>query len=159
MKTSELIQTVEGMGCRFIPKGATGLAVTNPDRIPSELIAVLRERKPEILAAIRPPCPGWAALPPDNLPLNPCEPRPTPADREMVISYMGRQCSPRSRMLAWLSAREYQYFDGPGRRWDCGLLAYAAARDCAQWQQGCDSEQELIERLAGFEPARRSTTP
>jgi hypothetical protein len=160
MKTSELIETVEGMGCRFIPKGATGLAVTNPDRIPSELVAVLRERKPEILAAIRPRCPGWSAIPPTDLPLNSIRPGPSPKARETVINYVLRQGAAGPGGLGvWMVGRENAYFDGPGSRWDCGLLAYAAARDCAQWQQGCNSEIELIDRLTGFNEAAGRSTP
>jgi hypothetical protein len=115
-----------GAGLQFYPKGAC----------PPDFMGVLRQHKGELLAWLnRPPCPGWQAVPPADLPLNPLRPQPAPLDRERVTGYMWRQTGDRTGPLtAWLVTRENDYFTGPGGEGDCGLITYAAARDAACWQ-------------------------
>ena len=101
----------------------------------------------------RPLCPGKRAVPPDNLPLNHAMPRPTPHDRERVIAFLIRQgCDRPGQLTAWLVRRENAYYAGPGRHWDCSLLAYAAARDDACWQLE-RSEREVWNLLEGLAEA------
>lgn len=104
--------------------------------VPSDFADTLRQHKGELLVWLsHPPCPGWGAVPPADLPLNPAMPCPPPLDRERVIAYMLRQgCDRPGQLTAWLVRRENAYYEGPGRHWDCSLLAYAAARDAACWQ-------------------------
>ena len=103
------------------------------------------------------PCPGWQAVPPENLPLNPNMPRPAP-HRERVIAYMIRQgCDRPGRLTAWLVHRECDYYDGPGRRWDCAMHAYAAARDAACWQLNRDERAvwALLDTIAEMPTDRK----
>lgn len=103
----------------------------------------------------RPPCPGWQEVPPDTLPLDPVEPRPTPRERQQVIEYLLRQDASRPGPLAaWLVGRESAYYDGPGRSWDCAAFSYAAARDCVCWQLN-RNERELLGLVEGFGDAKR----
>ncbi len=154
MTTDQLISHIETLGCRLIALGGERLRVTNPDRLPQDVLESLRQRKSEILGVIR-SCPGWGTTPPDDLPLNPIFPRPLRASRELVIAHILRQGGRNPTSVGeWLVKRENDYFVGPGRHWDCGLLAYAAARDCAQWQHRSESERELLERLSAFNEAR-----
>src|SRR5271168_2108897 len=100
-----------------------------------ELKSAIREHKAELLAWLSRPPPGWQAVPPGTLPLNPIMPCPTTSNRELVIGYLLRQgCNRPDVLTAWLVRRESAYYDGPGRRWDCSLHAYAAARDAVCWQ-------------------------
>jgi hypothetical protein len=84
--------------------------------------------------ALLSPKPGWQVPPPAGLPLNPTMPRPTPSRRDAVIGYLVRQASTRGPLARWLVERENRYYAGPGRKWDCALIAYAGARDAACWQ-------------------------
>jgi hypothetical protein len=131
------------------------LAVSPKGACPADFADVLRAHKAEILDWLsHPPCPGWQAVPPATLPLNPAAPRPTPHNRERVIGYMLRQTGGVSGPLtALLARRECAYYDGPGRHWDCALHAYAAARDAACWQLN-RSERDVLELPGGFEPRR-----
>lgn len=112
------------------------LAVFPKGHCPPDFAEMLRQHKPELLGWLSSPrCPGCGAVPPADLPINPLTPSPTPAHREAVIRYLLRQTGDRPGPLAkWLVSRENTYFEGPGRHWDCGLHAYAAARDAACWQ-------------------------
>jgi len=124
------------------------LLVSPAPRCPPDFADELRRHKGEILAWLtRPPCPGWQAVPPEDVPLVPAEPKPTPRDRERVIGFLRRQTAGRPGPLAaWLVRRESAYYAGAGRTWDCSLLAYAAARDAATWQLG-RTERELHDWL------------
>lgn len=128
------------------------LAVMPKGKCPPDFASVLREHKAELLDWLsRRACPGWQALPPDNLPLDPDMPHPTLENRERVINYMVQQgCDRPGPLTAWLVRRECAYYDGPGGCWDCALFSYAAARDAACWQLS-RSEREVLELLAGFD--------
>jgi hypothetical protein len=134
-KPHDLWLEAQRRGLRLEPAGDK-LAVIPKGACPPDFADLLREHKGELLAWLcRVPCPGWRAVPPDNLPLVPVMPRPTPVNRERVISYVFRQGDGRPCPLyAWTVKRECEYYDGPGRKWDCAVLAYAAARDAACWQ-------------------------
>lgn len=135
---------VVGDKLAVIPKGAC----------PPDFAIVLREHKGQLIDWLnRPPCPGWGVVPPDGLPLVSVEPRPTPYERKQVVDYLlrqgaGRPCS----LVAWLVRRESDYYDGPGRTWDCSAFAYAAARDAACFQLN-RTKGEVLDLLAGFEYA------
>jgi hypothetical protein len=53
--------------------------------------------------------------------------------------------------------RENDYYGGPGAKWDCGLICYAAARDAICWQLN-RSEHEALELLSGFDECSRNGT-
>jgi hypothetical protein len=90
-------------------------------------------------------------LPPADLPMTELCPNPTSRNRELVIHYILRQLAEQpGELTKWLVNREAAYFGTVGNRWDCALLAYAAARDAAQWQLSVP-ENELWETLDGFE--------
>ena len=135
MTAPELYREAAKRGLRLAPAGDK-LAVFPKGHCPPDFADTLRQHKGELLAWLsRPPCPGWQAVPPNNLPLNPVMPRPTPHNRERMIAYLPRQTGDRPGPLAaWLVRRENAYYEGPGRHWDCSLHAYAAARDAACWQ-------------------------
>ena len=135
------------------------LAVYPKGHCPPDFADLLRAHKAELLNWLsRSPCPGWQAVPPDNLPLDPAMPRPTPHDRERVIGYMLRQgCNQPGPLTAWLVRRECAYYDGPGRHWDCALHAYAASRDAACWQLN-RSERDLWQLLSAFDECSGKVT-
>ena len=151
----ELFRKAESFGLRLEADGGD-LVVKPANKCPPDFAALLRANKAALLAWLRsPPCPGSGAAPPADLPLKSSMPRPTPQNRERVLSYLRRQTGDRPGPLAaWLVDRESRYFDGPGRKWDCALLAYAAARDVACWQLN-RSEREVWELLASFDMATR----
>jgi hypothetical protein len=133
----------------------TKLLVRPPCKDPA-FVTVLKQNKPallELLQTSTPRCPGWGALPDLSLPLIPKMPRPSVEHRELVLAFAFRQTANKA-LLAWLSFRESAYYDGPGRRWDCSLHAYAAARDLACYQLGI-GEAELHVWLEGFEETVR----
>ena len=71
------------------------------------------------------------------------------AQRELLISYESRRCSD-LHLRHWLTRRRAAYFEAVGKTWDCGLLAYAAARDAACWQLD-RKEAAVLELLEGIE--------
>lgn len=136
------------------------LAVIPKGKCPPDFAEVLRSHKGELLDWLsRPPCPGWGAVPPADLPLNPATPRPTPHDRERMIAYLLRQgCNRPGPLTAWLVRRECAYYDGQGRHWDCALHAYAAARDAACWQLH-RSGRDVLDLLAVVSECSGDLTP
>jgi hypothetical protein len=152
---AELCRRAVGLGLTLRAMGDK-LTVQPGNRCPPDFADELRQHKAELLQWLAsPPRPGWEAVPPDNLALGTLPPRPTPFNRERVIAYLRRQTADRPGPLsAWLALREAAYYDGPGARWDCGLLAYAAARDAACWQLQ-RTEGEVWETLAGFDAVAR----
>ena len=157
MTAPALFHEARRRGLRLEPHGDK-LAVIPANLCPPDFAAVLRQHKGELLDWLnRPPCPGWQAVPPDTLPLDAVEPRPTPHERQQVIDYLLRQGAGRP-LAAWLVRRESDYYDGPGRKWDCAAFAYAAARDCSCWQLN-RSEREVRELLADFTDAATATPP
>ena len=138
------------------------LAIMPKGACPPDFAAVLLAHKPELLAWLTsPPCPGWQAVPPDDLPLVPVELRPTAEVREAVIAFLARQCGDWRNpgpLCMWLVCRENSYFDGPGLQWDCAAFSYAAGRDAACWQLNCP-EAYLLDTLASFEAAATKDKP
>lgn len=135
MTAPQLYRRAQSLGLRLEANDGS-LLVWPKSNCPSDFAEVLRQHKGELLAWLAsPPCPGWGAVPPADLPLNPTAPRPSSSDRETVINYLLRQGADRPGPLtAWLVRRENAYYEGPGRTWDCSIFAYAAARDAACWQ-------------------------
>lgn len=156
---SELFSRAVALGLR-LERRADKLVVSPADRVPADFAELLRQHKPELLDWLAtPPCPGLGAVPPTDLPLNPVQPRPTPTRRELVIAFLLRQgCDRPGPLTAWLVRRESAYYDGPGRRWDCALHAYAAARDAATWQLN-RSEADVWQLLDGCDEVARTWPP
>ena len=154
MTAPELYQEARRRGLRLEPAGDKLAVYPKGGVCPPEFADALRAHKAELLDWLsRPPCPGWQAVPPIALPLNPVMPCPTAENRERVIAYLLRQgCNRPGLLTAWLARRESAYYDGLGRKWDCALHAYAAARDAACWQLQ-RSEQEIWELLLSFDEA------
>jgi hypothetical protein len=156
MSVGDLYERARKFGLTLEADGAD-LLVSPASKCPPDFVRLLKEHKTALLAWLAsPPCPGWQAIPPSDLPLVTLRPHPTAEDRERVIAYLRRQTGDRPGPLtAWLMDREFRYFDGPGRKWDCGVNCYASARDAACWQTSCD-ERALWEFLAGFEEAAQA---
>lgn len=147
MTAIELYDLATKQGLRLEARGDK-LAVIPRDRVSPDLAETLRQHKTELLDWLSRPR-GWQALPPDNLPLSPDPPSPTARDRKRMIAYLlGQGCDRPGELTAWLVRRENDYFAGPGAKWDCGLICYAAARDAACWQLN-RSECDVLELLAG----------
>ena len=148
MTPDELYREAAKRGLRLESAGDK-LAVFPKGHCPPDFAEMLRQHKPALLEWLsRPSRPGWQTVPPCDLPLDPVMPRPSPANRERVIRYLLLQTGNRPGPLsAWLVRRETSCFDGPGRKWDCSLLAYVAARDAACWQLN-RIESEVWELLA-----------
>jgi hypothetical protein len=158
MTPAELFNRAAALGLRLEARGDR-LAVIPADRLPADFREVLAAHKAELLAWLTPPCPGFGAVPPADLPLIPVAPRPTPARRERVLAYLLRQGADRPGPLAgWLERRACAYFDGNGRRWDCALHAYAAARDAACWQLA-RSEADVWQFLEAADEAASCRKP
>jgi len=155
MTALELYREATKRGLRLEPAGNM-LAVYPKGQCPPDFADILREHKVELLAWLsRPPCPGWQSIPPDDLPLDPVMPCPTPENRERIINYLVRQgCDRPSALTAWLVRRECDYYDGLGRKWDCSLFSYAAARDAACWQLN-RNERDVLELLSSLASATK----
>lgn len=151
MNAHDLYLEATRRGLRLEPAGDK-LAVRPKGKCPPDFANKLREHKVELLVWLgRSPCPGWRAVPPFGLPINPNMPRPALENRERVIAYVLRQgCDRPGSLTAWLVRRETAYYDGPGRSWDCALHAYAAARDAACWQLN-RSEGDVWQFLSAFD--------
>lgn len=146
MKPLDIYHQAKALGLEL--KASNGKVRVFGNHCPEDFANILREHKSELLDWLaRPPCPGWGAIPPADLPLDPAPPSPSPEDRERIISYIFRQgCDRPSPLCAWVVRRECAYYDGPGRHWDCAIHAYAAARDAACWQLS-RTESEVWEFL------------
>lgn len=133
------------------------LSVRPKGKCPDDLMTLLREHKVALVEWLdSPPCPGWQAVPPHNLPLDPATPEPTPEQRARLMDYLLRQGAGQSGALAdWLAIRKGEYAAGPGREWNSALVAYAAARDVVCWQLKRDVE-EACDLLAGCEEAAKA---
>jgi hypothetical protein len=146
MTAAHLLERAHSLGLRIEPREGGGLAVHPASRLPPELATGLRAHKHEIIplltgfAATRVAAVqqeqtsrGWQSLPPDDLPLVTLKPSPTPAQRQLVMAYVRRQCT-RQELRDWLTQRRTAYLATIGSTWDRGLLSYAPARDAACWQ-------------------------
>ena len=163
MTAAELIQHVGNLGFRLEPRSGGGLAVRPASKLPADLADELRHYKTDIIRLLAtsmvtfpnsaspegPLCKGWGAVPPRDLPLVALKPNPTTAQRELVIAYQARQCG-NPQLREWLTRRKSAYYTTIGKTWDCGLLAYAAARDAACWQLD-RTEAEVWALLEGIE--------
>src|SRR5262245_20000331 len=125
------------------------------DVLPPDFAEILKAHKPQLLDWLsHQRCRGWQSVPPADLTLSRIMPRPTPHDRERMIAYLLRQgCDRPGPLNAWLVRRENSYYEGGGKKWDCGLICYSAARDAACWQLN-RNERDLWELLASFEGSR-----
>lgn len=97
---------------------------------------------------ISPPCPGWQAIPPDTLPLNPAVPRPTPQDRDRLMSYTTRQLNGTDPLCEWCLRRELAYWSQ--FHWSHEGCALATARDVACWQLQ-RTESDALSLLAALD--------
>jgi len=133
MRPLELYRQAEALGLRLEARGDK-LAVFPGDRCPADFAEQLRQHKQELLPWLSsPPCPGWQAVPPVDLPLNPTRPRPQPADARRVMVYVMRQIGdPPGPLCAWCVRREDAYWQTC--HWPPDVCAYAAVRDAACWQ-------------------------
>jgi hypothetical protein len=130
------------------------LLVWPAGKVPADLLPVLREHKPALIAWLAEHHrKGWGSVPPEDLPLNPAMPRPNPRDRTTVLGFAMRQAH--TDLLRWIVRRESAYYDGPGQHWDCAVHAYAAARDLAVWQLN-EPETEAIKTIEGMEDTAES---
>jgi hypothetical protein len=120
-------------GLRLEPRGDK-LAVIPGDRCPPEFAATLRQHKVELLAWLsRSPLPGWQAVPPAGLPLNPLRPAPQRTDARRVMEYIERQIDDALGPLCeWCLRRELEYWTA--YHWPDAVCAYAATRDAVCWQ-------------------------
>lgn len=158
-----IVDELSKLGLRLDTDGVH-LRVCSPASVKAELpvhlVEALKVHKAEIIHWLQKPlCPGWGAVPPSNLPLNPVCPKPTPEQWRLVIGYLIRQTGGEPCPLAeWLGRRECAYYDGPGKHWDDAAICYAAARDAATWQLR-RSECETLQTLAAFEQAAATHPP
>ncbi len=132
------VSEVLGLSCRQAKRmwqryrsdrdaGDGGLAVKPASKLPTALAAKLRSHKSEIitLLALRR---GWQSIPPLNLALVMLKPNPTPANRDLIVAYLARQCAlGNAELRAWLSHRRASFWRGTP--FDC-LAAWAQGR-CA----------------------------
>ena len=151
MTIEQLINQVEQRGVKLVPRGEL-LAIQPGGLLPAALKEELRLRKPEVIQVLHSrPGAGWGTIPPLNLALDHRMPKPPARQCHLVVDYLSRQTKARFTPLArWLVSREVAYHEGPGRRWDCALFSYAAARDAACWQLK-RTEGELWTLLEGFQ--------
>jgi hypothetical protein len=146
MTAAHLLERAYSLGLRIEPREGGGLAVQPASRLPPHLAAALRAHKHELIglltaSAFAPvattreaqPRKGWQSLPPHDLPLVALKPTPTPAQRQLIIAYLRRQCTSH-QLRDWLTKRRAAYQTTTGSTWDKTLLSYAAARDAACWQ-------------------------
>lgn len=157
MKPLDLFRQAQALGLRL--EVEQRLAVFG-ESCPPDFAAVLIEHKAALVEWMtNPPCPGWQAVPPLDLPLDPAMPEPTAEQRARLADYLLRQGAGQPGALAdWLACRESAYAAGPGREWEAALIAYAAARDVVCWQLS-RSEREVLDLLEGFEEVAATCQP
>jgi hypothetical protein len=151
MTIIETMSRVVELGLSLQVRGDT-LILWPREAVPSELIEVLRTRKPELIHYLNSRAgQGWEKIPPTNLGLGWHKPQPSMANLKRVVDYLLRQGANKPGPLAaWLIRRENQYFERFGRAWPSALGTYAAARDAACWQTN-RNEMQLWELLEGLE--------
>jgi len=154
MKPLDLFRQAQGLGLRL--ELEQRLAVFGKS-CPPDFAALLREHKPALVDWLaNPPCPGWQAIPPCDLQLNPVMPEPTAEQRARLTDYLHRQSANKPGPLAdWLALREAAYRAGPGTSWNPALVTYAAERDAVCWQLKRDVG-DACDLLAGCEEVTAS---
>lgn len=158
MTAQELYHEAARRGLRLEPAGDK-LAVIPKGKCPPEFAEVLRQNKSELLRWLSSSLsPGWQAVPPADLPLNPACPRPNSADARRVMDHVVRQLPPDGQapgpLCEWCMRREMAYWRE--YHWSDALCAYAAARDVACWQLG-RSERDLCQLLGTLTEATPCT--
>jgi hypothetical protein len=127
-----------------VTTNGTHLEVRPKGRITPELRARLIENKPAMIAWLTaPPCPGWQAVPPDDLPTDPYTAL-SRQDAMLVVDYLVRQAGRPGRLAAWVMNRQGAYFDAGVR--EPQAQTELACRDAACWQLR-RSEREVVETL------------
>ncbi len=151
MKPLDLFRQAQALGLRL--EVEQRLEVFG-ESCPPDFAAVLTEHKSALVQWLaNPPCPGWQAVPPCELALDPAKPEPAPEQRARLMDYLLRQGAGRPGALAdWLACREAAYAAGPGQEWEAALVAYAAVRDAVCWQLS-RREEEVCDLLVGCEEA------
>src|SRR5216117_3255117 len=87
----ELYRRAQSFGLQMEADGDT-LLVWPKSKCPPELGEEIKSHKAELLAMLsHPPCPGWRAVPPEDVPLNPLLPQPQPRDARRVVDFIARQ--------------------------------------------------------------------
>jgi len=154
MKPLDLFRQAQALGLRL--EVEQRLAVFG-ESCPPGFAALLREHKAALVEwLVNPPCPGWQAVPPCDLPLNPAMPEPTQEERAHLMDYLLRQGAGQPGALeAWIACRKAAYRAGPGAGWNPALVTYAAVRDAACWQLK-RSESDVLELLMDLEEAASS---
>ena len=148
MTAADLLQRARGLGLQLEPRAGGWLAVRPASKLPPDLAADLCCQKAEVISLLN-SCRGWQSVPPSDLPLVTLKPFPTTLQRDLVIAYQSRQCG-KLELREWLTNRKASYYATIAKTWDCGLLAYAAARDAACWQLD-RTEPEVWDLLEGIE--------
>lgn len=133
MSPAELYRRAAELGLELEPAGDK-LAVRPKGKCPPDFADLLRQHKAELLSWLtKPPCRGWQAIPPDDLPMDPAEPSPTMAQARTVMGYVMRQIGDTPGALCeWCLRREFVYWKV--YHWPDQTCSYAAARDAACWQ-------------------------
>ena len=134
-------------GLRLEPAGDK-LAVIPKGKCPPDFADVLRRHKHELLSWLSSrQCPGWRAVPPNNLPLTRRKPCPEAGDARRIVDYLVEQIDGTDALCQWLVKRETAYWETFG--WQDELCCYAAATDAASWQLN-RNEPALWEFLASI---------
>ncbi len=151
MKPLDLLRQAQALGLRLEVERRLAVYGT---ACPPDFAALLAQNKSALIEWLdAPPCPGWQAVPPLNLPLDRSPPEPSPEQRACILDYLRSQVADHPGALAaWLEGRAAEYAGGPGREWGSACVAYAAARDAACWQLRRD-EGAVCDLLAGFRQA------
>jgi hypothetical protein len=158
MNAVSLLLRAQALGLRLEPRGPDKLAVIPAGKCPSEFADLLRQHKTELLAWLTSlPCPGWGAVPPADLPLNPLPPCLGTANTRRIVDFVVRQIGDEPGPLCeWCLRRETAYWEA--YRWSDPMCVYAAARDAACWQLN-RNEAAIWELTSAFDEAAPHPAP
>lgn len=160
MTAVELINEAEEIGLELSVTVDGMIEVSPGENCPKEFADKLKTHKPLILDyANSRPHRGFMTIPPPYLPLNPVQPRPSESEWNRMKDYMIRQgCRKLGPLKKWLTIRELEYHNGPGKKWNDQDRTYATARDAACWQLA-RSEKEVLFFLKTSEEIATSKWP